>query len=598
MCFSSVITRGYDTPLFSSAFPLNNMHSHAEKACAKQRDATRRTGALSRRKNRQYVEENFKECEPAVDLEFVTSLSAGKGAELHGEEKREQMHGTTDRLHKDYYSIWAYETPRMSPSRMGSTSPQYNAPSPSYSFPSSVSSSAASSPVPRRANEGILDDLSDVESDHEENKKEVETPGEKKKRQEKSIVEGELWLLTWLAQDDHNLQFLIRSDVVDSVVSYLRSTRDPDFRTYRVLRRMATHRTYVYRLLDLEFHVRILTGLCAAPCRMMKFSKECKHCDKCSEHGREILREFSSHVDNSYGDAHINSQFTKQDFIDRTKAAIAKVMLVKEQLRLQKVPALTELFNALTHVMSSPDNFQELGRMKTYEDGPSLVSQIVGALSALIPGSRIKELSFFDESWYFTETLEKGTCHLESIPPNTELLHFVDESNQEIVVAPMSKICENSHYFQGMFSSDFVEKTEGVRSFQVQSESCPQEVFRIFIHQICECDGMCTAVTSAEQCSTLLALSDQFLASRVAQIICGSDGPLRTYLNGNTLHTLLPVALAASSAHPNLLDAVFLTLIRFTSSENVTKALGAIVENPTVSNTFITSLKTFLTTKC
>lgn len=143
------------------------------------------------------------------------------------------------------------------------------------------------------------------------------------------IVDGELWLLTWLAQDDYNLQFLIRPDVVDCVVAYLRSTMAPDFRTYRVLRRMATHRTHVYRLLDLQFHVRILTGLCASPCRMLKYAKSCKQCDTCSEHGREILREFASHVDNSYGDAHINSQFTKEDFVHRTKAAVSKIVLVK-----------------------------------------------------------------------------------------------------------------------------------------------------------------------------------------------------------------------------------------------------------------------------
>lgn len=153
---------------------------------------------------------------------------------------------------------------------------------------------------------------------------------------------------------------------------------------------MSTHRTHIYQLLDLQFHVRILTGLCASPCRMLKYAKSCKQCDKCSEHGREILREFASHVDNSYGDAHINSQFTKEDFVHRTKGAIAKIVLVKERIRLAKVPALSELFNALAHVMSSPENFRELGKMTTYENGPSFVSQIIGALSILISGNKIK----------------------------------------------------------------------------------------------------------------------------------------------------------------------------------------------------------------
>uniref|UniRef100_A0A1I7UKI9 RYDR_ITPR domain-containing protein n=2 Tax=Caenorhabditis tropicalis TaxID=1561998 RepID=A0A1I7UKI9_9PELO len=540
-----------------------------------------------------YVEEYRNECVPSVDMEFVTKLRAVDSETLENEQAMALVEETVDRLHKDFYSMWSYDTPQTSPRRAHSMSPPYS-PSPNYSFPSSVASSAGSSPAARRTSEGILDELSDVESDHEEEKKEEkETIEEKRKRQEKSIVEGELWLLTWLAQDDHNLQFLIRDDVVDCVVSYLRSTRDPDFRTYRVLRRMATHRTHVYRLLDLEFHVRILTGLCAAPCRMLKYAVPCKHCDKCAEHGREILREFASHVDNSYGDAHINSQFTKDDFVHRTKAAIAKIVLVKERIRLAKVPALTELFDALSHVMSSPENFKEIGKMTTYENGPSFVSQIIGALSILISGQKIKELCLND-MWYFPPKPGTGQCLLEAPPPGEELLRFIDDADSEIAVAPMKTVCENSHYFEGMYSSDFVEKTEAVRTFQVQSESCSPEDFRIFIHLLSTCTATCSTVSSAEQCATLLALSDQFLCPDVSERLCNIYGPLRTYLNGPSLHTLLPVALA-TSGHPTLLDTVLLTLVRFSSSENVTAALEAICENSTVVNTFITSLRAFLT---
>lgn len=552
-----------------------------------------------------YVEKNRAECEPTVDMEFVSRLKRADDVAAEPGDARQNVTEPIDRLHKDFYSMWSYDTPQTSPRRGSSMSPLYNAPSPSYSFPSSVSSSvassAASSPAARRPSEGILDDLSDVESENggEESTVEKENDGEKRKRQEKSIIEGELWLLTWLAQDDHNLQFLIRPDVVDSVVSYLRSTSEPDFRTYRVLRRMATNRTHVYRLLDLEFHVRILTGLCASPCRMLKYAKACKHCDKCSEHGREILREFASHVDNSYGDAHINSQFTQEDFVHRTKAAIAKIVLVKERSRLAKVPALNELFNALAHVMQ---NFEELGKMETYEKGPSFASQIIGALSILIRGQKIKELCEND-MWYFPPEPGQGTCHLLQNPEDVEdnqnlLLHFVDEKNEEIVVAPMSKVCENSHYFEGMYSSDFVEKTEGIRTFQVQSEeSCPSEDFKLFIHLLSNCTATCTVVSSAEQCANLLALSDQFLCPTISKQLCADDGPLRTYLNGRSLYTLLPVALA-TNAHPTLLDTVYLTLVRFSSSEDVTRALEAISSNSTVSNTFVTSLRTFLTTKC
>ncbi|CAA96695.1 PUM-HD domain-containing protein [Caenorhabditis elegans] len=546
-----------------------------------------------------YIMSNRCECEPSIDIEFVQKLSSSSRNPISDEKINTNMREPIDQLHKDFYSMWSYDTPQTSPRRAqsASLSPPYGVPSPSYSFPSSVASSASSSPAPQRSSEGILDDLSDVESENEDDdKKEEEKEDVKKKRQEKSIVEGELWLLTWLSQDDHNLQFLIRPDIVDCVVSYLRSTRDPEFRTYRILRRMSTHRTHIYQLLDLQFHVRILTGLCASPCRMLKYAKSCKQCDKCSEHGREILREFASHVDNSYGDAHINSQFTKEDFVHRTKGAIAKIVLVKERIRLAKVPALSELFNALAHVMSSPENFRELGKMTTYENGPSFVSQIIGALSILISGNKIKELCEHD-MWYFPVEEGNGECALETASSDQEMLHFMDENDKEIAVAPMKNICENSHYFEGMYSSDFVEKTEGIRTFQVHSESCLPEEFRLFIHLLSTCTSSCTTVSSAEQCATLLALSDQFLCPTISKKLCADDGPLRTYLNGNSLHLLLPVALA-TNAHPTLLDTVFLTLVRFSSSENVTKALEAICENSTVVNTFVESLKTFLTTKC
>ena len=115
--------------------------------------------------------------------------------------------------------------------------------------------------------------------------------------------------------------------------------------------------------------------------------------------------------------------------------------------------------------------------------------------------------------WYFPTEEGIGECAVENAPESEELLHFIDENDKEIVVAPMKKICENSHYFEGMYSSDFVEKTEGIRTFQVQSESCPPEDFRLFIHLLSTCTAACTVVSSAEQCATLLAVRLQNIKS-------------------------------------------------------------------------------------
>ena len=102
---------------------------------------------------KKYVEENLAECEPAVDIDFVQRLTNAENESGNDNGATHQnIAESVDRLHKDFYSMWSYDTPQTSPRRAqsASMSPPYNAPSPSYSFPSSVSSSAASSPAPKR----------------------------------------------------------------------------------------------------------------------------------------------------------------------------------------------------------------------------------------------------------------------------------------------------------------------------------------------------------------------------------------------------------------------------------------------------------------
>ncbi|CAI5439484.1 unnamed protein product [Caenorhabditis angaria] len=536
-----------------------------------------------------YVKNHQSNCKPTIDLEFVTKLSQkleilSSSGENSGEKS---MENEERRLYKDFYTTsWSYSTPNMSPKGMGSSSnsPYYFSPSPSYSCPSSSASSGANSPKIRRS-EGILDDLSDIESDHD-----IEPIIENKT--EKSIVETELWLLGFQSQDDHNLQFLVRPDVVDCVISYLRNTFEPDFRLYRILRRMATLRANIHLLIDMQFHVRVLNCLCAAPCRLLKYAKHCKQCEGCSEHGKEILREFARHVDSSYGDAHINAMFNNLDFVDRTKAAIAKVVLVKERIRVAKIPAVSELFESLGFILESPENFDKFGNVKTYENGPTLCSQIIGALSTLITGQKIKDLCEKD-SWYFPGKSE-DQCEIKAENnEDSEQLKFISiSSNENIETAPMCKICEKSEYFQGMFSSNFVEKTENIRNFEIDSDP---ETFRIFVHLLLGCSGICSTVVSAEQCANLLELSDRYLCPELSTTLCADNGPLRTFLTGQTLSILLPVALI-TNAHPTLLSTVYLTLVRFSSSSDVTKSLEFICKNtnPIVINTFMTSFRQFL----
>lgn len=114
-----------------------------------------------------YIMSNRCECEPSIDIEFVQKLSSSSRNPISDEKINTNMvrwiHGVfissaifqrepIDQLHKDFYSMWSYDTPQTSPRRAqsASLSPPYGVPSPSYSFPSSVASSASSSPAPQR----------------------------------------------------------------------------------------------------------------------------------------------------------------------------------------------------------------------------------------------------------------------------------------------------------------------------------------------------------------------------------------------------------------------------------------------------------------
>lgn len=115
-----------------------------------------------------YVDKYRCECEPTVEMEFVRTLRRGNnGTNQDGQASSSVVGRDRDRvrkdknvfqevpggqLHKDFYSMWSYDTPNTSPRRAqsASMSPQYSSPSPSYSFPSSVASSPAASPAAKR----------------------------------------------------------------------------------------------------------------------------------------------------------------------------------------------------------------------------------------------------------------------------------------------------------------------------------------------------------------------------------------------------------------------------------------------------------------
>ncbi|CAB3407590.1 unnamed protein product [Caenorhabditis bovis] len=548
-----------------------------------------------------FVEKHLDVCQPQIDYEslkmaeanpkmFPFTLKDTQQLSEASRRRRIEKENEIEKLHKDFYAVWAY----YSPAAPRASSPNY---SPCVSPPLSDPPSGASSPT-IRPNDSILHEFVPPEPSYErftvEMRKNLEMKLPRAERVWNKTIDGELSLLTWLSQDEQNLPLLARVDIVDTIINYLRNTSKPQFHCYRVLRRLATLRTHAYQLIDMQFHLKVLTGLCATPCRMLKHSKKCTRCEKCAELGREILREFATHVDNSYGDAHINAQFTSDDLVERTKAAIAKIVLVKERTRLAKVPSLSVLFESLTQILSSSENFKRIGLKAAFENGPSIVSQIIGSLSILIAGKKIRQLCNTD-SWYFPPEnencmIEKAKIEEENTP---ELLKFLDENQDEVVSAPMHIVCEKSEYFHGMFSSGFLEQANNVRSFQIDGDICTRDEFRLFVHLVCECTGSCSAINDADQCATILELADRYLCHDVSKMLSSDKGPLRTYLRGTTLPILLPTALT-TCAQEGSLDYALLTLIRFATPDEITTAMEAISGNSLLVETFLIALRKFI----
>lgn len=83
-------------------------------------------------------------------------------------------------------------------------------------------------------------------------------------------MDSELWLISWQTQEDCNLPHLIRVDLVDSILNYLSLSCRPDYKVARALRRIAGFRIGLDKLLDMEFHARVVNKLCNTPCRVAR----------------------------------------------------------------------------------------------------------------------------------------------------------------------------------------------------------------------------------------------------------------------------------------------------------------------------------------
>ncbi|PAV85283.1 hypothetical protein WR25_03582 isoform D [Diploscapter pachys] len=387
-----------------------------------------------------YLEDNSSICQPRVVIPSLkTSMATARFSIGDNVEQMKDDEEVVERLHKDFHSMWNYNT--TSPIRSSHPSPTYSmTSSPMYSRDSSFSSPNRMHSSPRSSvshNSEIFDVLNAAaESDDASNSR----PERRDIENDRRIVDGELWLLICHAQDDQNMLQLLREDLIASVLSYLCKARRPDHRAYRILRRMAASRAALESLLSMQFHIRVLDALCSSPCRMTKFGSYCERCERNAELGREILREFAAHVDSDFGHAFLVRKLDSKDFVERLTAAIAKVALIRDQcrsaLRLSQghTTAMDVLFDSLDALLSSGE-MQTYRGMKTYEDGPPLCAQIIGSLSTLFSVQRIREM-FDAESFclYTPLCVDEGKCAIvEAIEKNEENRYFfktISKKNQ------------------------------------------------------------------------------------------------------------------------------------------------------------------------
>ncbi|KIH62281.1 hypothetical protein ANCDUO_07436, partial [Ancylostoma duodenale] len=277
------------------------------------------------------------------------------------------------------------------------------------------------------------------------------------------------------------------------------------------------------------------------------YAKRCSRCERAAEFGREILREFASHVDSDFGNSFLVKRLSNEDFTTRVVAAIAK---------------------------------------------PPICAQIVGAISTLVSSQRLREILDADAA---VRPQERGECLVEKFEGadcDVEMLIFNTQEGELLARVPMDAVCEGSQYFQGMFTSDLQEKFTKRRTFVFcpEEEDCSAEDFTRFLHHLSGCRAQCSLIHSAQACVAMIKLSDRYLCPALSEYVCSPHGPARRLLNGETLPVFLPAVLTAQT-HERLVAMCLLTLIRYCTSSQIVAALRSVSHSSLLVDSFIEQLK-------
>ncbi|CAJ0961356.1 unnamed protein product, partial [Mesorhabditis belari] len=471
-------------------------------------------------------------------------------------------------------------SPYSSPASSGSLSPyscSFHSPGRSYSFPN-------------------LEELH-CSSDYEGALKQFGDSAKQDKLDEdtlqKQLIEGELSLWSWQSQDDGNIPFLVREDLVICLIDYIRHAPNNYARMGKTLKRIASNRLKVGQLLAMHFHVRVMYAFCFTPCRVTRRARRCFKCERTNEIGREVLREFARHVDSEFGREALSrlSNDTKELEVS---SKTATVLFVRKNIY-NSTPNIEPLLQMLEGILAVED-FDAGG--PSYLDGPPIIWQLIATLSVLIPSTVFRDVFEIDAKWEPPENVE---CQIKNGKDGEDqdeenYIGFVEPNGKLIAKVRLENLCENSEYFMGMFSTDLIEKVTGVRelTFSEEKEGCSREVFVIFLHLLSGCrNSVCANVSSAEICASLIQLSDRYLSPSIMKYLCLPHGPARRLLDGSTLPVFLQAALYLSE-NSKLIDLCFLTLIKLSKADEIVAALRVASSNKRLLPTFLDYLRDFV----
>uniref|UniRef100_A0A0R3RV98 BTB domain-containing protein n=1 Tax=Elaeophora elaphi TaxID=1147741 RepID=A0A0R3RV98_9BILA len=427
------------------------------------------------------------------------------------------------------------------------------------------------------------------------------------------LVVGELYILAWLSHSESNMKRLITSKIVSTLLHYISEAPSMVSKAPRTVRRIFRHRLAVENLSRLELHILVVHILLTRKCEIGKPFSKCSECAIRNDFGNALLEEFSSHIDAPFGLEVLKNIYKSNNEIEQMKACIATLHLVRRVdnwKRMLVIHKPVERLLAKLREMLVDSNYEEHWQITTHCDGPTLIRQILVALSFLVPLdvlSNSLHAVWNDISIYVSNDMPLGKCVVKeaalqskkAMPTASGLPEFIKFKYGNITeVVPKKRLCEGSEYFRGMFASGFSEQFRDTFEFDEEEEQCSSRLFSTFLHYLSGCGNSCVKISGID-IPALLKLSDRYLCTGITSKLLADHSPLRNLINGETLPSYLEVLLSTGSDTCNVLrDACISCLLRGCTEKQMFTALKIVAGNHVAVDALMEILQMFLLTYC